>query len=237
MAAAAAEPHGLSIIVPALNEAGIIEATLVQLQPFRARGQEVILVDGGSSDATVSLARPLVDRVLHSPPGRALQMHRGAGEASGEVLWFLHADSRVPATADAEILQALRPGTAGWGRFDISLKDDQLALRCIAWCMNQRSRLTGIATGDQGIFVSRRLYETAGGFPQIPLMEDIRFSRTLGRYTQPRCLNNTRLGSSPRRWQTHGIARTILTMWSLRLAHFAGVSPQRLVKFYAACNG
>ena len=236
MATAAANGNRLSIIIPVLNEAGRIQAALEPLQTLRQNGHEIIVVDGGSQDATRSLCVPLVDRVLQSPPGRARQMQAGAALASGDILWFLHADSSVPAHADELICDSLAVSNADWGRFDIALDNDHALLRCVAWFMNQRTRLTGIATGDQGIFIRRPLFERIGGFPDVPLMEDIRISRALKRHGQPSRVK-TRLGTSSRRWKKHGIARTILTMWSLRLAHFAGVSPERLARFYSVTGG
>jgi len=236
MATVAADSGQLSVIIPALNEAGCILSTLERLQPLRLRGHEIILIDGGSTDDTMALSQALVDRVLQSPPGRGRQMQAGAVVARGSVLWFLHADSRIPVRADTRILDALHRTQAGWGRFDISFVDGHPLLQCVAWFMNQRTRLTGIATGDQGIFVQRTLYERVGGFPSIPLMEDIRFSRSLKRHGRP-CRVTRTLGISPRRWHAHGILRTIVTMWGLRLAYFAGISPERLAKYYSVTNG
>lgn len=236
MATVAVNNRQLSIIIPALNEAVCIRSTLEPLQPLRSRGHEIILVDGGSTDETLALSEPLVDRVLQSPPGRARQMQAGATLASGDILWFLHADSNIPVRADTRIMEALQKADADWGRFDIAFTDHHPMLRCVAWFMNQRARLTGIATGDQGIFVRRTLYDRAGGFPLIPLMEDISFSRSLKRYSWP-CRVTQTLGTSPRRWHTHGILRTIVTMWGLRLAFFAGISPERLAKHYTVGSG
>jgi len=159
VATAAANGNRLSIVIPVLNEAGRIQATLEPLQTLRQNGHEIIVVDGGSQDATRSLCAPLVDRVLQSPPGRARQMQAGAALASGDILWFLHADSSVPAHADELICDSLAVSNADWGRFDIALDNDHALLRCVAWFMNQRTRLTGIATGDQGIFIRRPLFE------------------------------------------------------------------------------
>lgn len=236
MATAAANDNRLSIIIPVLNEAGRIQVTLEPLQILRQNGHEIIVVDGGSHDATRSLCAPLVDRVLQSPPGRARQMQAGAALASGDILWFLHADSSVPAHADDLICDSLAVSNTDWGRFDVALDNDHALLRCVAWFMNQRTRLTGIATGDQGIFIRRPLFESIGGFPDVPLMEDIRISRALKRHGRPSRVE-TPLGTSSRRWKKQGIARTILTMWSLRLAHFAGVSPERLARFYSVTGG
>ena len=236
MATVAANNEQLSVIIPTLNEAGCIQSSLGALQSLRSRGHEIILVDGGSDDATLSLSQPLVDRVLQSPPGRARQMQAGAALSSGSVLWFLHADSTIPIHADAVIMAALEKSRADWGRFDISFTDSNPLMKCVAWFMNQRSRLTGIATGDQGIFVRRTLFDKVGGLPSIPLMEDISFSRSLKQHGRP-CRVTQTLGTSPRRWYAHGILRTIVTMWGLRLAYFAGISPERLVKFYPVKSG
>jgi rSAM/selenodomain-associated transferase 2 len=221
----------ISIIVPALNEAGTIEAALRQLQECRNRGHEVIVVDGGSSDATVQQARPLADRVSHSSAGRAGQMQAGADMASGELLWFLHADTRIPAGACNAILAALVPGKRQWGYFEVQFPESIRMLDLVAWMMNRRSRLTGIATGDQGIFVTRELFRRVAGFRPIPLMEDIALSRCLKRHSRPACID-MKLITSSRRWRRHGILRTVLLMWSLRLAFFLGVSPATLAKYY-----
>ncbi len=232
MAAVAAETRQLSVIVPALNEATAITTTLQALQPLRARGHEVIVVDGGSDDPTADLSRPLADRVILARAGRATQMRAGAAVAAGSVLWFLHADTLAPQDADRLIMAALQHRQSGWGRFDVQLSQTRLMLRCVAWMMNQRSRISGIATGDQGLFVRRRIYDDVGGFPEIPLMEDVALSRALRRYGQPARIRQP-LVSSPRRWLAHGVLRTILRMWALRLAYYLGVSPVRLAAYYA----
>jgi rSAM/selenodomain-associated transferase 2 len=233
MAAAVPEPLQLSVIIPALNEAAAITTTLQALQPLRARGHEVIVVDGASSDNTIELSRPLADRVIQSGAGRATQMRAGAALAAGSVLWFLHADTTAPPDADRLIMQALQSKRAGWGRFDVQLSQTRLLLKCVAWMMNQRSRLSGIATGDQGLFVTRSLYDAVGGFPEIALMEDIALSRALRQHARPAMIHQP-LASSPRRWLAHGVLRTILRMWMLRLGYFLGVKPERLAAYYAA---
>ncbi|MGD8630250.1 MAG: TIGR04283 family arsenosugar biosynthesis glycosyltransferase [Gammaproteobacteria bacterium] len=233
MAAAVPEPLQLSVIIPALNEAAAITTTLQALQPLRARGHEVIVVDGASSDNTIALSRPLVDRVIQTGAGRATQMRAGAALAAGSVLWFLHADTTAPPDADRLIMQALQSKRAGWGRFDVQLSQTRLLLKCVAWMMNQRSRLSGIATGDQGLFVTRSLYDAVGGFPEIALMEDIALSRVLRQHGRPAMIHQP-LASSPRRWLAHGVLRTILRMWMLRLGYFLGVKPERLAAYYAA---
>jgi rSAM/selenodomain-associated transferase 2 len=231
VAAAAADPARISVIIPALNEAARLPRTLAALQGLRRRGHEVILVDGGSSDATVGVSRPLVDTVLQAARGRAAQMQAGAQAARGAVFWFLHADTRAPAQADRLIETALRDEKKHWGRFDVQLAGHRVSLRLVASLMNTRSRLSGIATGDQGIFVRRTLYEAVGGFPALPLMEDIALSRALRRHGRPATIRQP-LRSSARRWEQHGLIRTILLMWGLRLAYFTGVSPERLARFY-----
>ena len=216
----------LSIIVPALNEAPGIRAALEALAPLRARGHEVIVVDGGSSDDTVQLARGLCDQILTGRRGRALQMNAGASAATGDALLFLHADSQLPRDADALIFSSLRDHL--WGRFDVRIEARHPLLGVVAGAMNLRSRLTGIATGDQAIFVRRAAF---GGYPEIALMEDIAFSREMKRRGRPACLRETVL-TSGRRWESRGVLRTIVLMWSLRLLYFLGARPERLIRFY-----
>ncbi|CAN5896843.1 TIGR04283 family arsenosugar biosynthesis glycosyltransferase [soil metagenome] len=225
-----AAPH-LSIIVPALNEAARIRAALEPLQPLRARGHEVILVDGGSEDATVALAQPLADRVLVAARGRARQMNAGAQEARGEVLLFLHADTLLPPEADRRVLEELARSSRGWGRFDLRLTGRHPLLRLTARLIGLRSRLTGMATGDQAIFVRRDWFEQAGSFPEIPLMEDLALSRALKRRGRPLCLRE-RVTTSSRRWEERGILRTVLLMWRLRLAYYRGADPHDLARRY-----
>lgn len=221
----------LSIIIPCLNEAGGIVAALERLQPLRRRGAEVIVVDGGSSDGSVALAVSLADRVLSAPRGRASQMNAGAAVAHGEVLLFLHADCTLPADGDRLIIDGLQAGGKRWGRFDVSLAGAHPLLGLIAFMMNRRSRLTGIATGDQGLFVTRGLFADAGGFPAIALMEDIALSRILKSHGEPLCLHE-RITASGRRWERHGVLRTMLLMWRLRLDYFLGADPADLALRY-----
>jgi rSAM/selenodomain-associated transferase 2 len=221
----------ISIILPVLNEETQIVRCLRLLQPWRGLEGELIVVDGGSSDRTVALAEPLADRILVSPKGRALQMNAGAREASGDILWFLHADSVPPADAIQQIRAALANSNRHWGRFDVRLSGRQPLLRVVETLMNLRARWTGIATGDQGVFVRRAAFEQVGGFPAIPLMEDIALSRRLRRCGWPVRLRQ-RLQTSSRRWERDGILRTILLMWRLRLAYFLGADPARLARSY-----
>jgi rSAM/selenodomain-associated transferase 2 len=223
----------LSIVIPALNEASGIVATLEALQPLRARGVELVLADGGSSDTTAALALPRIDATVDAPRGRALQMNAAAAVARADVLLFLHADTRLPPLADVLVLQAVnRPsGGACWGRFDVRIEGRAWMLRVVAWLMNLRSRLSGIATGDQAIFMTRLAFEQVGGFPDQPLMEDIEISRRLKRLGPPACLN-ARVCTSGRRWEQRGVWRTIVLMWRLRWRYWRGESPARLAKAY-----
>jgi rSAM/selenodomain-associated transferase 2 len=221
----------LSIIVPVLNEAQDIVAALETLAPLRQRGAEVLVVDGGSTDGTPERASPLTDCVIVAARGRASQMNAGARAASGDTLLFLHADTRLPDAALPAMEAALR--RRAWGRFDVAIAGRSMWLPLIATSMNLRSRLTGIATGDQAIFVTRDAFEAAGGFPEQPLMEDIELSKRLKRLGPPACLR-ARVATSGRRWETHGVWRTILLMWRLRFDYWRGVPPARLVLRYHA---
>ncbi|HMW55878.1 MAG: TIGR04283 family arsenosugar biosynthesis glycosyltransferase [Candidatus Accumulibacter phosphatis] len=220
----------LSLILPVLNEAATICEQLALLQELRSRGVELLLVDGGSCDGTPDLARPGVDRLLESPRGRATQMNAGAHASQGEVLLFLHADTTLPPAAD-ELIRAAMTANVAWGRFDVRIDGHQPLLRVVESMMNWRSRLSGIATGDQGIFVRREVFERLGGYPELPLMEDIALSRQLRRIARPACLRE-RVLTSGRRWQKHGVLRTILLMWHLRASYFFGADPQQLAIRY-----
>lgn len=221
----------LSIVIPVLDEATGIGATLARLAPLRARGAEVVVVDGGSTDGTQAIAAAHADRVVVAPRGRALQMNAGADAARGAIFLFLHADTLLPADADRLITSALADGRHVWGRFDVSITGRARMLAVVAWMMNLRSRLTGIATGDQAIFVAREAFTRIGGFPAIDLMEDVRASRALKRLSAPACLR-ARVATSGRRWERHGVWRTIFLMWRLRLLHFLGVPPAALARAY-----
>lgn len=221
----------LSIIVPCLNEAEGITATLAALAPLRARGAEVIVVDGGSRDDTVARAARFADLTLTAPRGRASQMNTGAARARGEILLFLHADTLLPEAADTLIVEGLKRSRRDWGRFDVTINGRHPLLRAVETLMNVRSQLTGIATGDQGIFVTRSLFTTVGGFPEIALMEDIALSKRLKHFGAPLCLKH-RITTSARRWEKRGVVRTILLMSGLRLAYWLGADPHKLALRY-----
>jgi rSAM/selenodomain-associated transferase 2/rSAM/selenodomain-associated transferase 1 len=223
----------LAIVLPVLDEAATIAQRLHALAPLVAHGAWVVVVDGGSTDATVQLAHPLAHRVVRSPRGRAAQMNAGACAAAKlgcDTLLFLHADTRLPADADRLIEQALARGT-DWGRFDVRIEGRHPLLGMVAALMNLRSRITGIATGDQALFVRRRVFEALGGFAALPLMEDVELSARLLRHAKPACLY-PRVITSGRRWDTHGFWRTVWLMWRLRAAHALGADPAALARRY-----
>jgi rSAM/selenodomain-associated transferase 2 len=224
-------PTKVSIIIPACNESQVIAQNLSSLQPLRSEGHELIVVDGGSRDDTVHQSRPLADRVISSAPGRARQMNAGARIATGDVLLFLHADTCLPPGAAEALLSGLVKHGRTWGRFDVRLSGKRLLFRVIAHLMNLRSRFTGMATGDQGIFVQHEVFEAVGGFPEIDLMEDIALSKILKRRGRPLCLGQC-VETSSRRWEKNGVWRTVFLMWWLRLAYALGADPKRLAKTY-----
>jgi len=221
----------LAIVIPALNEA----ANLSRLLPDLARGcpgADIVVVDGGSGDDTAAVVARLPGPwLLESARGRAVQMNHGAREAGGDTLLFLHADTRLPDGAARAIEQALaEPGVVG-GRFDVRFDNERPLFRVIAWFMNTRSRASGICTGDQAIFVRRADFEAVGGYPEIPLMEDIELSRRLKRRGNLRALR-LRVTTSARKWEREGPLRTIGLMWALRFLYFCGVAPARLHRWY-----
>ncbi|WP_260851344.1 TIGR04283 family arsenosugar biosynthesis glycosyltransferase [Halomonas sp. C22] len=223
----------VTLIIPMLNEAASIRTTLMRLQPLRSQGVEVLVVDGGSRDASVALATPLADAVLESPPGRARQMNLGARQAQAPLLLFLHADTHLPQGHEPRAIDALCQALLHrhWGRFDIRLAGKSRWLPFVAALMNRRSRLSGIATGDQGLFVRRETFFALGGFPDQPLMEDIELSKRLKAYSPPACLPH-KVVSSGRRWDQQGAWTTICLMWRLRYRYWRGVSATQLAKEY-----
>lgn len=236
-------PQQVSVIVPTLDEGGVIEDLLLSMQPWRAAGHEVILVDGGSTDSTCERAAPLVDLLLQTAPGRSVQLNAGAAVASGEILWFVHADSHfrlaprglLPTTLPDLLVTELDFSGRDWGRFDVRIDGDHPLLPLIAWAMNLRSCLTSICTGDQAIFVRRALFERVGGFPRLPLMEDVELSRCLRQRGRCLCLRRI-VTTSGRRWQRNGVLRTVWLMWRLRLTWWLGRDTTRLRRAYVHCS-
>ncbi|WP_302173054.1 TIGR04283 family arsenosugar biosynthesis glycosyltransferase [uncultured Hydrogenophaga sp.] len=220
----------LSIVVPVLDEAAHLVSRLQALAPLRQRGAEVIVVDGGSQDATPEVAKAWADAVLRAPRGRAAQMNAGAEVARRRVLLFLHADTTLPPQADQAIAQAMAAG-ARWGRFDVRIEGRHPLLPMVAALMNLRSRWSGLATGDQALFVERCLFRAAGGFAALPLMEDLDLSRRLRRIAPPACLRE-QVQTAGRRWDRYGLWRTIWLMWRLRAAWALGADPAELARRY-----
>ena len=221
----------LSIVMPTLDEFDALGGGRADLVALRDQGHEIIVVDGGSTDGTTTAARSFATRVVGSSAGRARQMNAGAALAKGGVLLFLHADTLLPWQATQAITDEMARTRAVWGRFDVRLSGGGWALRVIEFFMNWRSRLTGIATGDQALFIDRAVFESIGGYPEIELMEDVAMSNRLKRITPPACLR-LRAGTSSRRWERNGIVRTVLLMWRLRLAYALGAKPARLARIY-----
>ncbi|MBL4606259.1 MAG: TIGR04283 family arsenosugar biosynthesis glycosyltransferase [Pseudomonadales bacterium] len=221
----------LSIIVPMLNEEENMPALLQHLLAWKRKGCEVLLVDGGSDDQSAALADAIGFTVLTTKRGRAFQMNAGAKVAKADVFLFLHADTQLPENADDIVLRALRSKKNCWGRFDVNIRGAKDMLKVVAWFMNYRSRLTGIATGDQAIFVRRESFEKAGGFPEQALMEDIELSACLKKQSPPYCVKQ-KVSTSGRRWETYGIWRTICLMWRLRLFYWFGMPAEKLAELY-----
>lgn len=219
----------ISIIIPVLNEEKNIHRFLSSLTQYKDRGHEIILVDGGSTDNTTSIAEPMVTHCITSEAGRAKQMNTGAKTSKGDILLFLHADTLLPNNADLFIQESLTDKQ--WGRFNVQLTSDHFAFRVIEYMINLRSRITGIATGDQALFITKDTFNRVGCYPDIKLMEDICISKNLLKHSRPACLKQKVITSS-RRWEKHGILRTVFLMWSLRLRFFLGANPEDLAAEY-----
>ena len=233
----------ISIIVPVLDEAGSIEEQLKKLQGLRALGHELIVVDGGSRDGTAKIAQPLVDKLCLSDRGRAKQMNHGASQAKGDVLLFLHSDTCLPARSEQLIEHAINSLGGGcdqshykyWGRFCVRLSNPHWVYQLISKCINWRTALTSVCTGDQAIFVNRQLFSDLGGYAEIRLMEDVQLSKRLRKISKPICIRQVVITSS-RRWESQGLVSTVFLMWRLRLAYFMGTDPDDLVKIYYPNN-
>jgi rSAM/selenodomain-associated transferase 2 len=221
----------LAIIIPVLNEAATLPALLERLQQLRCARSEIIVVDGGSTDDTVALAQQQGLQVICTSAGRARQMNAGAAASRAGALLFLHADTTLPAAAEHIVLAALQSGQGVWGRFDVRIAGRSPMLRVIAFTMNLRSAVTGIATGDQSLFMTREAFDSVGGFPDQALMEDVEMSRRL-RQRSPPIRIKTRAVTSGRRWETHGVWRTMVLMWQLRWAYWRGVPAEQLARRY-----
>lgn len=220
----------ISVVIPVLNEEKTIAANLHALRALDP--DEVIVVDGGSADRTREISAQMGALVITGAPGRARQMNCGAAQATGDILLFLHADTRLPPAALDDVVAALQDRRYLGGRFDVDLDGDHWLLKVVGAMINQRSRITKVATGDQAIFVRREVFARMGGFPDIALMEDIAFCRALKRLGGIACLRS-RVLTSARRWEIEGVWRTVVKMWTLKLLFFAGVSPVTLKRFYA----
>lgn len=231
----ALKTNGFSVVVPVLDEAAVLPELLHALAPLRKQGVEVVVVDGGSGDGSADIARDGADRLLTAPRGRARQMNAGARAARGDVLLFLHADTRLPAGALRAVAAALAGG-ARWGFFGLAIGGRRPLLRVVAALATLRARATGIATGDQALFVTRALFDQAGGFPDIALMEDVAFSRRLRAIARPARLRLRAL-TSGRRWERGGVLRTVFLMWRLRLLYRLGAAPERLARRYRDVRG
>ncbi|MDX2608037.1 MAG: TIGR04283 family arsenosugar biosynthesis glycosyltransferase [Woeseiaceae bacterium] len=220
----------ISIIIPVLNEEMNLPDVLNNLQPFRSKGHEGVVVDGGSSDNSLLLAQQGADIVIVSKAGRAVQMNSGAAVATGDIFLFLHCDTFLPDNALKVVASHFQRDNY-WGRFDVQLSSNKFVFRLIERLMNLRSRLTSIATGDQAIFIERKLFTQLGGFPEIALMEDITICRLLRKQSSPVCLKQ-KVNTSSRRWENNGVVATVLLMWKLRLFYFFGVSADKLSHKY-----
>lgn len=218
------------IVIPILNESAALIQQLPRLEVLRTMGAQLVMVDGGSSDRTVEIARDAEFEVLESTRGRANQMNVGARSAHSDLLLFLHIDTELPPGALKKIENSLQDRYA-WGRFDVRIVGRSRWLDVVSFFMNMRSRMTGIATGDQALFMTREIFERVDGFPDQPLMEDIEISKQLKRLSRPVCLRD-KVATSGRRWDKHGVWKTILLMWRLRWAYWRGVPADDLARLY-----
>lgn len=221
----------LSIIIPVLNEQDGVVERLSELQSLRNSGCEIVLVDGGSTDKTLALSAPLVDKSLTSESGRAVQMNTGASVAKFDVFLFLHIDTTLPSEANTLIANCAANHKQAWGWFNLGFDNSALLFRVISSSMNMRASLTKVCTGDQTLFVTRDLFEAIGGFPNIQLMEDVAICKKLRKLRRPAIIKSS-VCSSARRWESNGVVKTVLFMWWLRLLYFMGAKPANLAKRY-----
>jgi rSAM/selenodomain-associated transferase 2 len=215
----------VSVVIPALDEAERVGAAI---RSVRADA-EVIVVDGGSRDATREVAATEGARVLDAPPGRGRQLDEGARAATGDWLVFLHADTRLEAGWAAAL--AGLPSHVVGGAFRLAIDSDRLAFRIIERAVRVRVRLLALPYGDQGVFVRREVYVRVGGMPHLPLMEDVAFAGRLRRAGRLAFLPS-RAFTSPRRWERHGVLKATLRNWWLIGLYVAGRSPERLARMY-----
>lgn len=221
----------LSIIIPVLNEAQFLSRQKNLLKSLLREGHEIIIVDGGSKDKSVQIARSVMCETFVTKASRGYQLQFGATKSKNDTLLFMHADTILPKYAPSLISDALTKSDKDWGRFSVSFNNSSWIFSVIAWFMNKRSCLTGIATGDHAIFINRDIYISTGGFEDIPIMEDISISKRLKKFSMPICLPDKVITSS-RKWEAQGIIRTILKMWILRMLYFCGISARKLEKLY-----
>lgn len=222
--------QSISIIVPVLNEALCLPDTLARAQALVGPQVDIVFVDGGSTDNTVALIKAAGLRVVASANGRAWQMNAGAAQTQGDILLFLHADTQLPLDALSSMTSHLSSHVC-WGRFDVRIAGSSRMLPVIARMMNWRSRYSGIATGDQAMFMTRAAFNAIGGFPQQALMEDIEASKRLKKLSRPACIASP-VVTSGRRWETRGVWPTIFLMWRLRWAYWRGQNANQLAQLY-----
>jgi rSAM/selenodomain-associated transferase 2 len=219
----------ISIIIPAINEAGNIKEAIATIE--LSKNIEVIVVDGGSQDDTVAIAQSLGVKVISSSAGRAAQMNAGAMAASGEILLFLHADTRLPTGFDAMIPIVLQQTGTVAGAFNLRIDASLLSLRWVEWGVNLRSRFCQMPYGDQAIFVTKQIFQEIGCFPELPIMEDFELIRRLKR-TGRILIISVPVVTSARRWLQKGVLKTTLLNQIVIIAYLLGVSPKRIHSWY-----
>jgi rSAM/selenodomain-associated transferase 2 len=225
----------ISIVVPTLDEVESIAGLLEDLRGL-AVPHEVLVADGGSTDATCTVARERGARVLAAPRGRGAQLRAGAAATTAPLLCFLHADVRLSAAALREIERLAERGSAGAYAFRLAIDRTGPAYRLVEWGANLRSAWGRLPYGDQGLLVQRADYDAAGGFPAVPLMEDVAFVRALQQVTRVRLLP-VAIRVSARRWEQEGLLRRTWANWLLLGAYLLGTPPERLAHRYRPSGG